>query len=368
MMDFEHLSNSVKDINMPNDMKKRIIDNTLQQTEETIFESTSESRHGVVPRKSAAVLLIATLVLSMSAVAFAVSTSDWFAAFFIQRSGSTLTPDQYQFIAEKSVGIGQSITSDGYTVTVDSAICDAHNLYLVIQIEGPVGCKLDLGDEGNLYFAHTKFESTGRYESTGDIISSGMGCVDIDDEDEKENTAVLLIHCHRVLTVGSNQVYTDGEIWRFHFADLCTQTGELHDVQTLLAEGGWSFEFRLSEMSEEVELIDTPVVCVVQSGGEGMSRENVEIMVTSLVLSPFGATCNYSFLPGSKPKSVDILDIYLVMKDGCIVTLSPGSGGGAGAYDSESGTMSYVFSVPIILDDAAYLVLPDNVQVPFPER
>lgn len=368
MMDFEHLSSSVKDIKMPNDMKKRIVDNVLQQTEENIFDSTSGRRHGGFLRKSATALLVAALVLSMSAAAFAVATSDWFAAFFLNRSGSALTPDQYQFIEEKSVGIGQSITEDGYTITVGSAICDAYNLYLVIHVEGPVGVKLDFEDEGNLYFDYIKQESMGTYERTGSCISFSAGYSNLDDGDGKENTATLLLHSHIVLSAGSNRVYTDGEVWRFHFADLCTRTGELYEVQTLLTEGGWSFDFRLTEMSEEVEFITTPVVCVAQSGGEGKPRESVEIMITSFVLSPFGVMCNYGFFPESRQESVDILDIYLVMKDGSVIIPHPSSGGGAGASGSTSGTMSYVFNAPIILEDVSYLVLPENVKVPFPEK
>lgn len=368
MMDFERLSSSVKDIKMPNDMKKRIIDNTLHQTEENVFEPICERQRRGFLRKSAAVLLVATLILSMSAAALAIASSNWFAAFFINRSGYELTPDQYQFIEEKSVGIGQSITEGGYTVTVESALCDAYNLYLVIHVEGPAGVKLDLGDEGNLYFDHIKQESTGTYERTGGCLSFGAGYSDLDDGDGKENTATLLYHSHVVLSAGSNRVYTDGEVWRFHFADLYARTGERHEVQTLLAEGGWSFEFRLTEISEDVEFITTPVICVAQSGGEGTSRESVEIEITSFILSPFGAICNYRFIPGSRPESVDILDIYLVMDDGSIVALCPSSGGGAGAFGSTGGTMSYVVNAPIILNDVEYLVLPENVQVPRPER
>lgn len=368
MMDFEHLRSSVKDIKMPNDTKKRIIDTALQQTEEYINKPTSERRHGGFLRRSAAVLLAATLVLSMSVVAFAVVASDWFAAFFINRSGSALTSDQYQFIEEKSVGIGQSVTEDGYTVTVDSAICDAQNLYLVIHVEGPVGVKLDLdAEEGSLSFAYTKCESTGTYERTGYLISGNGSWYHLDDGDEKDNTATILMRRQRVLSAGSNQVYTDGEIWRFHFADLHTRTGDFSSVKTILAEGGWSFEFSLTTMSEDVELISSPVVCVAEAGGENGSKEPAEIMVTSLVLRPFGLTCSYSFVSENRPEAVDILDIYLVMKDGSTVVANPKSGGGTGGIGSTEGTMSYIFDAPVMPDEVAYLVLPGNVQVSFPQ-
>ena len=92
------------------------------------------------------------------------------------------------------------------------------------------------------------------------------------------------------------------------------------------------------------------------------------MMVTSFVLRPFSVTLRYSFIPGNRPKSVDILDVYLVMKDGSTVTAQPRSGGGAGAVGSTGGTMSYTFDAPVMLDEVAYLVLPEDVQIPFPEE
>ncbi len=358
MMDFEHLKASVQDIKMPHDMRVRIVDTALQQADH--YRSTQH--RGAHP--VAAALLVAILALSMAAAALAVFTSDWFAAFFADRSGAALTADQYRFIEEKSVGIGQSVTADGYTVTVDSAICDAQNLYLVLRIEGPEGVKLELdSEEGNLSFGYTKYESTGTYERTGHLISGNGSWHPLDDGDGKAHTATILMRHQRVLSAGSNQVYTDGEIWRVHFADLCTQTGELFDVKTVLAEGGWSFAFPLTEMSEEVEMISSPVACMAQAGGEGGSKEPVEIMVTSLALRPFGITCSYSFVSGPRPEAVDILDISLVMKDGRTITANPRSGGGTGGFGSAGGTMSYTFDAPVILEEVAYLVLPGDVQI-----
>ena len=316
-------------------------------------------------RSSATVVFAAILALSMAVVAVAVVTSDWLPIFFASRSGNTLTPKQYEFLEEKSVNIGQSVTEDGYTVTVDSAICDAQNLFLIIRVKGPEGVKLaPAPDDGSCFFDYAKCESTGTYPKTGYLIGSSASWRRLDDGDGKENTVTFIHQKQRVMSSGSNQVYTDGEIWRLHLADLTVRAGAPTYEKTILAEGGWSFAFPLTEVNGEMELISSPVVCVAQAGGEASSKESIEMMVTSFVLRPFGATCSYSFIPGVRPESVDILDVHLVMKDGSTVIAKPRSGGGAGGVGSTGGTMTYTFDAPIMLDEVDYLVLPENVQVP----
>lgn len=369
MMDYERLKRSVMDIKTPNDMKMRIINAALQHSEGYIDQVSHEKRQGRMISRGSAVLIAVVLVLSLSVAAFAAFSSDWFTSFFSAQSESELSPDQHHFIENKSVGIGQRATTDGYSVTVESAICDTQNIYLVIRVEGPAGVILDLDpEEGCLAFDSVKSQSMGTYRRTGYLITSNTTWHHLIDGDEKENTATLLMRNQRVMSADSNQVYTDGEVWRFRFSDLFTVTGDLFENKTILAEGEWSFEFSLTEMSEDLEMISSPVVCMAQAGGEGKPKESVEIMVTSFVLRPLGATCEYSFIPGSRPESVDVLDVYLVMKDGSGITLNPESSVGAGALGSNGGTMSYVLDAPLMLDEVSYLVLPENMRIQYPEK
>ena len=322
----------------------------------------------VLTGKGVAVFLAVALTLCTVGAAYAV-VANWFSSYFVDNSGKALTPEQYQFIEEKSVGIGQSITVDGYTVTVNSAICDAQTLYLAISVEGPEGVKIDMdSEEGSLFFEYVKSESTGTYTSTGHLISWNRGIQILDDGDGKGNTVTIVIQEQYVMSADSNRVYTDGEIWKLQLADLSMRSGApLYDEVTTLAEGGWSFEFPLTEANGEIEMISSPLVCVAQAGGEMAAKESIEMMVDSLILRPFSVTLRYSFIPGNRPEAVDILDVYLVMKDGSTVTAVPRSGGGAGGVGSMGGTMSYIFDAPVMLDEVAYVVLPEDVQVPFPE-
>ncbi len=222
--------------------------------------------------------------------------------------------------------------------------------------------------EGGLYFEEVKSKSMGAYTKTGHLSSMGRTWFPIDDGDGKENTAALLMREQYVMSADSNRVYTDGELWSLELAQLKARTNApAFDEVTTLTEGSWRFKFPLTKMSGEVETISSPVTCTAQSGGENGPKESVEIAVNSCVLRPFSATLRYSFIPGSRPEAIDILDVYLVIKDGSTVTARPRSGGGAGAFGSDGGTMSYTFDAPILLGEVAYVVLPGDVQVPFPK-
>jgi len=109
-------------------------------------------------RRLATVLIIVAILLTLTITALAYfGVGAWFKSFFAKRSGGELSSGQQQYIDETAVDIGQSVTVDGYTVTVNSAICDEQTLYLTINIEAPEGVKIDMdSDEGNLSFGEVK--------------------------------------------------------------------------------------------------------------------------------------------------------------------------------------------------------------------
>ena len=341
----------------------------VRDAKKAAFEK-SGTKHRASGRRFATILIAAGLLLALTVTALAYfGIGEWFKSFFAERSGSGLSSGQQQYIDEKTVGIGQSVTVDGYTVTVNSAICDAQTLYLTIHIEGPEGVKIDLdSEEGNLFFGEVTCKSTGTYTQTGHLSSMGRTWFPLEDGDGSENTATLIMREQYVMSADSNRVYTDGEIWRLELAQLQTmKNAPYYDEVTTLIEGGWSFEFPLTEVNGEVEMISSPVVCVAQSGGEMGSKESVEMMVDSLVLRPFSVTLRCSFFSDNRPEAVDILDVNLVMKDGGTVTAQPRSGGGAGGVGSTGGTMSYTFDAPVMLDEVAYVVLPGDVIISMPD-
>ena len=354
-MEVERLKGAVRGIRAPEAVKARIRQAALRET-------APARRRGRKLRRAAVLLAAVLFLLALSAVAVAAFRGDWFSAFFFGPGKAEPSPAQSRFLEESSVGVGESVTAEGYTVTVETALYDAQELYLVLRVEGPAGVRLDFPvGEGSLFFKDMHGESTGTYERTGRLTCSTKSLRRLEDGDGRENTATLLLLWQRSFSADSNHVFTDGELWSFRFAGLSTRTGPCFEVVTPLCEAEWRFTFPLTEQSEERELLSAPVICTVPSGGEGKPKEPAEVELTSFIVRPFGAVCEYRYLPGNRPPSVDIPEATLVMKDGSTVALEPHFGGGA--IGAPGGTMAYLCPTPVLPDEIAYLLLPEGVVI-----
>lgn len=314
-------------------------------------------------RRGAAALLAAAAVLCLSGAAYALFQSDWLSRYFFDRSLEGLTSGQLQFIEEKRVDVNQTADADGYTVSIHCAICDAQNLFLTIRIEGPEGVRLDLPKgEGNCSFGTVRLQST---ETAPDApYPYSRGWRRIDDGDGLDNTTTLLLNERRVLSGVNGGAFTDGAVWTLRLEKLRLRTGEYYTECRELAEGGWEFAFPLSELSGEIEFVSAPVACTAQSGGEGAPKTETDIWLDSFRLTPFGADCSYRF-SDERVRCVDFMDVWLVQKNGGKIRLRPSMGGGSPFADGV-GSMSYIFDVPVVLEEIAYLELPGDVRLPVP--
>ena len=61
---------------------------------------------------------------------------DDFLGFFEKRNGSALSEKQQQYVEQACAEIGESVTYDGVTVTVQGAITDGKTYYIYLEKEG----------------------------------------------------------------------------------------------------------------------------------------------------------------------------------------------------------------------------------------
>ncbi len=224
-------------------------------------------------------------MLSITALAY-FGVGEWFKSFFAERSGSELSPGQRQYIDEKAVGIGQSMTCNGWTVTVESALSDRHSTYIKINVEAPEGTVLD----GKTYsFQSDSLPRLATDEQEAAVRSSGRSWELLEDEDGKSNTISLLRSSSVTMAPGSGFSYTDGAVRTLRLENLCVWTGS---EEVVVAEGVWSFEFVFAENDEdetgELALISEPVHC---QGKRGRGTYE-DVWMTSFELALLGATCN----------------------------------------------------------------------------
>lgn len=299
-------------------------------------------------RRLGTLLLAAVLILSLAAVAYAIVKSDWFKSFFESESNRELTPDQQQFLEENSVGIGESVTINGYTVTLEAALCDDWELYLKLRIVAPEGVTLDFPneDDGTCLFEDVSYHSSAVDPSNVRYRMRGGGWRPLEDGDGKENTATIVFYEQ---TAEGNHPFTDGEMWNVTLSNLMISQQDpekdffCHEY-LLLAEGEWNFTIPLTEMNKRLELIDEPVAFATPYGNLNGPVEYVDILITSFELRPFGATCKVV----ADTDCLDSFDALVVMKDGSEVK----------AWRSMA--FSYRFDAPLLLENVAYVILQNG--------
>lgn len=119
-MDLEHLKYSIKEIKMPNDMKKRIVDTALQSSQ------TATMKKNCNLKRFRPVLVCAALLAVLTLTGFAVYYAN--SVLLLFHGDPSLVEPYIQSIDETS-------EKGEYRVTVDSVLADAHSTVIGITVE-----------------------------------------------------------------------------------------------------------------------------------------------------------------------------------------------------------------------------------------
>ena len=333
----------------------------IQDAKNDVFE-ISNSKHRESGRRLATILIAAILLIALAVSALAYfGMGDWFKRFFTERSGSGLSSGQQQYIDEKTVGIGQSVTSGDLTITVESALSDDCTIYVKLLVEAPEGTVLGGEDDLNFFFENVSFLASENWEQYDSYLRGAGGpCYVLDDEDGKSNTASLLLERTVTMAPDSGFSFRDGEVRRLRLENFCMTTKDYKEIP--LFEGVWSFDIIYGDNgSSTVELISEPVHC---QGRRGIGTYE-DVWMNSFELSALGATCTYEFWDdGGLPEALDFIGTEAVMKDGSVIALSPGSGA---ISTAGIGSFTFRFDAPIALDEVDYILLPGDIIIPMPD-
>ena len=330
-------------------------------------------------RRAITVLLAAVLTLALATTAYAyLSGADWFKSWFAKISDMELTPGQMEYIEEQTVDVGQSVTKNGWTVTVETAMADQNRAYIMLGIKAPAGTDLFAGE--GTFFPDLDLISTDPAMGEYDIYIETAQRVE--DGDGLNHTARLL--CEAFI---KTDIIDYSYPWVLTLGDFRTIAYIQNEpVETLHGEGPWSVEFYMtSPVAEEVELISEPMVCQgqrsrrlreeekadhVEAAEENIVSvwedqmmedvwfvtEYVDILLTSFKLSPLGASCTYEYSGDDEGYPTLIAwDVQAVMKDGSAV-----------AFEGGTGTLFY-FPAPIDISEVDHIQLPNGYTIPMPE-
>ncbi len=328
-----------------------------------------------------AAMMVTVLVVSVSASEVVRS---WFASYFTEHVEIPLSTEQEAYFQEQEQHFTQSVTADGVTITLKSALTDGKKAYVCLGITAPEDVVLDktliTGYSGEKPDLLTNSWSTDFLtDEKGNPFFGYSSMESVEDHDGRSNTQNLVIELLDDTENSDGSAFCSEKVWYMHFQDLVAtywnlsyetelingkykgqdnffyteEESKLINPQVTLAEGEWNFEIRFEDPDVmEMELVKTPVAVRVGMGWNGKGEEVFkEVKILSFVLRSFSAQVRIddeTFAP-------DLHDIFVVMKDGSKVSLDS-EGGSPGQQDFRA-------ELPILLEEVDYVLLPNSARI-----
>lgn len=322
-----------------------------------------EAEFGMLLRKkrTGMLVLIAAILSLLTLAAFAsgipAEPSVWFEAFFgtyEEEAESELTENQNQILHAGLVEIGQSVTCNGYTITLESGLCDGYRALIKCRVDAPEGVVLDGRNYALDYTGHIGFSSG----EPGNYSASSYTNYLLEDEDPNDNSITQLLDI--IVQPGQNSDFSlaDGSVWGFTFSSVMELRG--YDEQarwSTLCEGNWDFQVAFQDellVTNSVELLDKPVRCLWS-----MQVRNrwipLRAKVFSLELRGLTATIRYKRPLIAMFEGVHLnKPIYLVLEDGSRVRVWVKMN----TYRKDHDEVLCTFDRPVSIEDVAAIEFP----------
>lgn len=312
-----------------------------------ILEEAEEFRTEIPVRRfrPALAAAIGAAVLILAGCAYvALTEPEWFGQFFSRWQEQGLSQSQTAFVEENTKVIGQSVTKDGYTLTVESAIADSYNAYIKLRLSSETEDVMNaenylpgyrLREDGTLedYF-YAPDHPDWRY-------SAGSGPME-------EAPDVILLRVNQYEQQGAKSLEA-GVTYRIHFPGLIGYYSDGTD--RVLTEEDFDFDIVFDTLHDEsLEMITEPVVA---------SFSDIRVNVTSLELRTLSVSVDYNGRTDEKG-GICFVDSFVVLKDGTQVRFRPYVLGSEGATCFLTG--------PIVLEEVDYVQLRDGTKLYPPEK
>ena len=273
---------------------KNVSDSIVEEAEYGTFSVRAEN--GVkndkatrLFRRPFLVAAIITMMLLLMGCAYIVlSEADWFKSFFSDRMGQNLSENQAIYIDANTQKLGQSVTVDGYTLTVESAIADSRNAYIKLVLQGPPWKALD----ADIYWFEPRKEiNGGGYEETFTKIDGpgeGYGAgtwQGIDDGNPNDNSFTIMYALSQTINAELPS-FEEGVTYRLHITDLEGYYEDDNRSVLLRENGVWDFDIVFDSINDNsVELITTPI---------STKYNEFAVEVTSFELQTMSAHATYT--------------------------------------------------------------------------
>lgn len=307
--------------------------------------------------------IISLLGLSVFAAEHILPIDYWFYKYFSNDPTpeviNELSENQQEILEHGLVAINQSITDNGWTITLESGISDGYRMLIKYRIEAPDGVILNADNYGLDYTTDIKPPKAEAYN----LGAGYYGGDKLEDEDVMDNTVTKLIECTVLPPEGEVFSITDGTVWTIRFHSIKEENGSLDDfTRKTLCEGNWEFNVIFTDdllVTDSVELLDNSVQCSATRYFRS-NRFDIKVKVTSFELRTLTATVRYNRPITGFWEGVLLNPIYVVMNDGARVAATYSQG----LNRNDHVECILTFDRPVSVDDVAYIDFPYAGEVP----
>lgn len=309
-----------------------------------------QSNHLPTKRTWLIAAIISLLLLIAGCTYAALTGAQWFQSFFLSRKGSSLSQGQTHYINQNTNEIGQSITVNGYTVTVESAIAEPRTAYIKLRLEAPSPFTKEW-----VYFEprwtsedHQFMENFFFIKGNSPIEQSPFRA-DFQYDEPVGNTISILVSIYQTGTPDAPPIEA-GTPYILHLTDLTEN--DWGEPVAVVAEGEWNFEVVFDHLNDaSVELISQPIA---------ISANSVCLNLTSLHLGTMSLEAEFEPVDPADSRYIACLAFSTItLKDGTTVSIHP-------IRFNPNGSAGLTLDCPIDLTEVAYIELRDGMRIPMP--
>lgn len=311
-------------------------------------------------------ILVAAIILLLAACGVKivrVLEGNWFAQYFSEEgrveAESQISENQRELLEQGMAAIGQSVTCNGYTVTLESALSDGYRTLLKFLIIPPDGA----ASEQSLYALSGRRQVT---NTNGEEVDFSAAYSDHENWREKDNTFAVLYEGSIVPQPDSVPKIKLGTTWNITITELDeyiiqenSSEKRLEVLKTIAGE--WSFRFTFDEntlLAEEQEILERPIYCL---GKRTLWERSfpVVVKITSYKIRAFGATLRFEKPLLGVWEGVEHGPVLIFLRDGAVVEGHFRAGFNRGDYWETT----YEFPIPVAVEDISYVQFPGGQKV-----
>ena len=300
----------------------------------------------------AVALIISLLVLTACS---SKTVQSWFAQYFSADGETQLSQKQMVFIHQRERSIQQSQTHDGYTVTLESYFADSMSAWFKLRIKCPEGVRFCDSPWG------TVPKSIGLIRQWDGVDLGGGSFQSLPDEDSSDNVGYTVFIFEQQSAFDTASLL-DHNAYTLQIRDLWNIYLDNDDiVYEDVAEGVWEFDIDFRAMEDySMEFIKEPVEYLMIADDNFEIPTEVPIMITSFTLYPMRAVMWFEYL---EEETYGIPDDFYP----CTVVMRDGSRQVLNTMSLMCGLSEFRSSVPLILSEVDYILLPDGTKLTVPQ-